>query len=193
MFAPANNYKKTHSFTLPIIVIILLIVLTILITLYPPLMIVGLDIAVIGGAILLVTVIANIWHHEIQRIAGMMKDLKTYLNIHPAQQEEYEQYYVLSSVNQSIGTLTEKKALNKEEKKQLRYLKRQKFKNMMLLGKRGTVWALKLIIPLNIDGYPTLIDNLKTIFKEPKFLALKMTIIIWFLFSLFILFYFLRR
>jgi len=182
-----------HSLVGPILLIMVLIILTIFIILYPPLMIIGLDIVVVGGTILLVTVIAHIWRHEIERLGEMMKDLKTYLDMHPAQQEECEQYYVLSSVQQSIGTLKQKPTLNTREKKQLRYLKIQQLKNMVRLAKRAAVWAIKLIIPLQREGYPTLVDNLKTIFKEPRFLALKMTIIIWFLFSLFILGYILKR
>ncbi len=184
---------KKHHLALPIILITALIVLTVLITLYPPLMIIGLDVAVIGGAILLVTVVANMWRHEVQRLAGMMKDLTIYLKVHPAQQEECEQYYVLSSVTQSLNTLKQKESLTPDEKKRLRYLQKQKAVNSSRLFKRAVVWTFKLIIPIHIDGYPTLVDNLKTIFHDPKFLALKMTIIVWFLFSIFIIGFMLQR
>lgn len=186
----SQNHK--HHSILPITLIFFLLCLVIAIILYPPIMIIGLDIAVVGGAILIVTVIANIWHHEIQRLASLMKDLEEYLHVHPAQQEECEQYYILSSVNQSLDTLKQKRGLTIEEKKQLHYLKKQKLINTTRLCTRGVIWAIKLLIPIRLHGYPTLIDNLKTIFKEPKFLALKMTIIIWLLFSLFIVLYILQ-
>ncbi|MBP9760646.1 MAG: hypothetical protein KBD15_00175 [Candidatus Magasanikbacteria bacterium] len=193
-FHPMPTAPVAHrSLALPFLSITFVIVLVILIIIYPPLMVIAFDIAVIGGAILLVTIIANMWRHEIQRLGKMMTNLTSALNVHPEQQEECEQYYVLSSVTQSIQTLKEKKQLDANEKKQLRYLERQQMKNQMVLAKRGIVWTLRLLSPFHKAGYPTLLDNVRTIFQDPKFLALRLTLIVWFLFSMTIVFLIVKK
>ena len=45
-------------------------------------------------------------------------------------------------------------------------------------------WAVKLLVPDFLIGYPNLYDNLKTLRKHPRFHPLRMALVVWIVFTL---------
>ncbi|MBT3817025.1 MAG: hypothetical protein HOE80_04620 [Candidatus Magasanikbacteria bacterium] len=178
-----THTHSMHSLYLAMSIAGILILFLMLVAFYPPVMVIALDISVIAGGLLIVTILANIWKHEIDRIGKLFKNLNTQGLAEP-QQEEYESYQILKSTAQSIQTMQNQPIIGKDDKRRLRYLKRQQTVNSFRLVGHASLWIIRLFSPFKKSGYPTFFDNVRTIFSNPKFLALRVAILIWFLFSL---------
>lgn len=159
-------------------IIIFLLVLGVGVRYYPPLMILGLDVLVVVGIVLLVTGLSHLWKHEIERLGKLMEDAEDAAALAPVQREEYEQYQILTSVSRSMAPLKRKKKLSGWEKEQLRYLKKQERSNEIKLFKRMLHWNSRAFFKRG-PHHPTLAQNLSTILKEPRFFPVRMLGLVW--------------
>lgn len=188
---PASAATK-KSKLVPIITVLFAILLLVLFTLkYPPLMIFGLDVLVIAGFILIPIAASKAWRYEIDRIGKIMRDIENHLDQFKAlderQQEEYEQYHILKSTEQSIKTLEETPGhLSREQHEQLRYLKKQNRRNKFLLAKRGLFWTFRSMHPKRSGSHPSIFKNLHTIFTNNQFQSLRHLIVSWLIISIII-------
>lgn len=176
--------KKTVSLT----VLICTFGIVFVILRYPPLMLLGLDIIVIAGIILIPIIAGKVWRYEIDRIGKIMHDIEHHMEafnkLDERQQEEYEQYHILKSTKHSIDTLQESGKLDKVQRQQLTYLKRQHLLNKFRLLKRGFLWTLGSV--KGNGPHPSLLRNMQTIFTDSQFQAVRLLIIVWLLFSVII-------
>lgn len=191
--------EKKHYLTPKNIVLTLIAVVFLLIAVrqYPPLMILGLDLLVIAGIILIPVIASKAWRYEIDRIGKIMRDLEHHMDafhrLDTQQQEEYEQYHILKSTEQSIQTLTDQQqALTKEQRHQLRYLRYQNIINKLRLIKRAAVWTVRGMHPKRLPNHPSLGQNIRTIFVDGQFQSLRHLIIVWLLISFLIAYWAVR-
>ena len=180
--------RQLHALYIAISIASILVLFLLLVAFYPPIMVVALDIAVIAGALLIVTILANIWKHEIEHIEKMFHDINSD-KLDETQQKDYESYQILKSTAKNIEMMKNLPSLNKKDKQRLRYLQRQNTFNSIKLVAHAFKWLLKLFIPIKKTNRPTLWNNMKTVFSNPRFLALRITILIWLLFTLLTLTY----
>lgn len=157
---------------------------------------VGISLTVFNGITLLIVTVRQLWRHEIDEVERMMQNVKETKDI-PAHlpksaQEEYEQYYILKSAEQSLATLKQDAEETEHRlNRQLRYLRIRRFLNAFLLTKRAIFWFFRLILPRFLIAGPSLAGNIKTIIKDDRFHSLRAAMVAWIILAI-IFFGFLR-
>ncbi len=184
---PETSFQKSSHIPTSYILLLMMSIGIILsvIYFYPPAIIFSLDMLVIIGVMLVPVLIGKIWRHEIDRVGRIMRDIEHHMEafrtLNQRDQEEYEQYHILKSTEQSIETLKQSaEKLSKEQKQQLHYLQKQNAINKMQLFKRALLWALNGLLPHK------LVQNIRTVFTDKKFSALRSFIFLWIIATLII-------
>ena len=90
---------------------------------------------------------------------------------------------ILRSIKQTKETFKqrEEEYLKKtlEYKRLKRYFIIKEIKNKTQIIKRAIIWAIKLLIPDFLVGYPSFNDNLEFFLAEKKFLLFRLFLLIW--------------
>lgn len=198
MFIKKNylSHAPMDSFFLTVIVVVFLISLFVYaVVQYPPLMIFALDLLVIGGFILIPFALGKLWRHEIHKVGELMKNIEehksAYHRLNKVQKEQFEQYSVLKSTEQSMNVLLEQpqNKLSEDQKEQLNFLQKQTRVNRLRLLGQWIKWSFYTINPFTQEPHPSLVENLMIIFSQKQFRAIRSFLIVWLLLSLVVIYF----